>query len=136
MILALAVTAFIFWNSLKPAQESSEASGRFVTALEKLFANFGLYADYGFVEKIVRKTAHITEFAVQAILVAGCFSGKYRKRVIYILFFGLLTACTDEYIQLFSAGRAGLISDIFIDFGGTSLGTLIFGVSKRRKRRV
>lgn len=135
MISALAMTAFIFWNSLKPAQESSEASGRFVTILGNLLTNFGLYADYGLMEKIVRKTAHIAEFGVQAILFAGCFSGKYRKRVIYILFFGLLTACTDEYIQLFSAGRAGLISDIFIDFSGTSFGTVICGITKTRKRQ-
>jgi len=125
------MTAFIFWNSAQPAVLSSQSSGGIVAVLRRLLANFGIYADFGLTEKIVRKTAHIIEFLVQAMLIAGCFSGKYRKRVVYILFLGLLTACTDEYIQLFADGRAGLISDIFIDFGGTALGTLAGRISRR-----
>lgn len=136
MILAVGMTVFIFWNSAQPAWESSRTSGSIVTVLAKLLANFGIYPDYSLTEKIIRKIAHITEFCVQAMLISGCFSGKYRKRAVYILFFGLLTACTDEYIQLFSEGRAGLVGDIFIDFSGTFLGTLICGVSKLMNRRV
>lgn len=135
MILAFCMTAFIFWNSAQPAPQSSQSSGRIVTAAIKLLTHFEVQADYGLIEVIVRKMAHIAEFGVQAMLIAGCFSVKYRKRVIYILFLGLLTACTDEFIQLFSEGRAGLISDIFIDFGGTGIGTLVCGILKRSKRR-
>ena len=134
MILALGMTAFIFWNSSQPAIQSSQSSGRIVTVLEKLLASFGVYADYGLTEKIVRKIAHITEFTVQAIFIAGCFSGKYRKRVIYVRFFGLLTACTDEFIQLFADGRGGLVSDIFIDFSGSCIGTLIGGILRHRRK--
>ena len=31
----------------------------------------------------------------------------------------------DEYIQLFSAGRAGMVQDVFVDFSGTVLGVCI-----------
>jgi VanZ family protein len=134
MILALGMTAFIFWNSAQPAAESSQESGRLVEVAASLLEHFKFHLDRGIIEMIVRKMAHIAEFAVQAVFIAECFSGKYRKRVIYILFLGLLTACTDEFIQLFPEGRAGLVSDIFIDFSGTGLGTLICGISRRKRR--
>lgn len=131
--LAVAMTAFIFWNSARPAEVSAQSSGGFVDVLLKLLSYIGVYADYDLMQKIVRKTAHIAEFALQASLIAGSFSGRYGKRVVYILFFGLMTACTDEYIQLFSEGRAGLVTDIFIDFGGTAVGAAVCGIFRRRR---
>ena len=131
IILTVLMTAFIFWNSARPAVESAGSSGRFVGFLSWLLSPFGLSADEDTMQTIVRKTAHIAEFALHAMLLAGCFTGRLKKRVIYIFFFGLLTACTDEYIQLFSEGRAGLVTDIFIDFGGTAIGTGILGLFKK-----
>lgn len=130
-ILALLMTVFIFWNSARPAVESAQSSGRFVVFLDKLLLYFGVHIDYDAMQKLVRKAAHIAEFLVQSMLIAGSFSGKYRKRIVYILFFGLLTACTDEYIQLFSDGRAGLIGDIFIDFSGTAVGAAACGIFRK-----
>lgn len=130
--LAVAMTAFIFRNSARPADISAQTSGGIVDFLLRLLSYIGVYADYDVMQKIVRKTAHIAEFAVHAALIAESFSGKYKKRVVYILFLGLLTACTDEYIQLFSEGRAGLVTDIFIDFGGTAAGTALCGIFRRR----
>lgn len=134
MILAVGMTVFIFWNSARPADISSRASGFFVTLAEKPLSYIGVRTDRDTMQVIVRKAAHIIEFAVQAMLIACSFSGKYKKRIIYILFFGLLTACTDEYIQLFSIGRSGLISDIFIDFAGTLMGTVICGFFRKGRR--
>ncbi|MDD5833249.1 MAG: VanZ family protein [Clostridiales bacterium] len=39
------------------------------------------------------------------------------------VFFGLLTALTDETIQLFVEGRSGQITDVWIDFAGVCFGT-------------
>ena len=128
VILALGMTAFIFWNSARPAAESAQSSGRIVSFLTRILSYLGVYINYDLMQKIVRKAAHIAEFVAQAIFIAGSFSGKYRKRIVYILFFGLLTACTDEYVQLFSDGRAALIGDVFIDFSGTVLGMSVFGI--------
>ena len=75
---------------------------------------------------IVRQSAHILEFALQVFLLAGCFSGIFKKRIIYVLFFGLMTACIDEFIQLFPEGRSAMIQDVFFDFTGTVLGLLVF----------
>ena len=127
------MTTFIFWNSAQPAVESANSSGRIVGLLSILLGRIGIYADYDMMQVIVRKAAHIAEFCLHAFLIAGGFSGKYKNRIIYILFFGLLTACTDEYIQLFSDGRAGLIGDIFIDFCGTLSGVAAGGIFLRRR---
>ena len=133
VILAIGMTAFIFWNSAQPAIESAQSSGRIVTIVANLLSKFGIDTDFAIMDRIVRKLAHISEFGVQAILIAASFSGRYKKRVIYVLFFGLLTACTDEYIQLFSGGRAGLIGDVFIDFCGTAAGTLLCGIFRKKR---
>ena len=133
IVLTGLMTAFIFWNSSRPAVESTNASNGFVYFFIKLLSRVGVSAGYDVMQTIVRKAAHITEFAVHAVLLAGCFAGKLKKRIIYIFFFGLLTACTDEFIQLFSEGRAGLVTDIFIDFGGTVMGTGIFGLFRKKR---
>ncbi|MBR4720855.1 MAG: VanZ family protein [Clostridia bacterium] len=132
-VLAVLMTAFIFYNSAQPAVESAKSSGFLTGIAINVLAYFGLHVDFGILEVILRKTAHVTEFFVQAVFIANSYSGKYRKRIVYVLFFGLLTACCDEYIQLFFDGRGGLISDIFIDFGGTALGTAVCGIFRRRR---
>ncbi|MBQ7751363.1 MAG: VanZ family protein [Clostridia bacterium] len=132
-VLAVLMTAFIFYNSAQPAVESAKSSGFITAKLLEILARFGVSFDFEILEVIIRKTAHITEFFVQSVFIAKSFSGKYSKRIVYVLFFGLLTACTDEYIQMFFDGRGGLISDVFIDFGGTALGTAVCGIFRKRR---
>ena len=134
-ILAVLATLFIFSNSLKPASISSEDSGMLVGALVWILEQFGKAADYGVLQNIVRKTAHIVEFAMQGFLLLGCFKRKISDRIIYVLFLGLFTACTDEFLQLFADGRAGQIQDIFIDFAGCVAGVLFGCIVWRVWRR-
>lgn len=133
-VLAIGMTAFIFWNSAQPALVSAASSGRIVAIISKLLSYMGVRVNDDIMQVIVRKSAHIAEFGVQAILIALSFTGKYRKRIVYILFFGLLTACIDEYIQLFSEGRSGAVLDVFIDFAGTVGGAVLCGIFRRRKK--
>ena len=133
IILTILMTAFIFWNSSKPAVESTKDSNVFVSYFFTLLARFGVKPDYSLMDTVVRKTAHVAEFALHAALLAGCFGGRMKKRLIYIFFFGLMTACVDEYIQLFPEGRAGLVSDIFIDFTGTLFGAAFSGLFGKKR---
>lgn len=125
-ILAVFVTAFIFSNSLKPAAASAEESGMIVAVLSRIFGWLGKSPDFDTMQNIVRKTAHFLEFALQGTLLLGCFRGKIRDVVIYVLFLGLLTGCVDEFLQLFFEGRGSQIQDVFIDFAGT-IGGATFG---------
>lgn len=119
------ITVFIFKNSAKSALESSEQSGFFV---DFVINNISfIFKSTDMATTIIRKLAHFTEFFIQGAALCGCiFSEKFNKNFIYVLFTGLLTACIDEYIQLFFEGRGSQVSDIFIDFSGTLLSVLVF----------
>ncbi len=137
-LLFAAVTVFIFKNSAKPAAESSQQSGIFVSLAVRYLGFLFKNADSAVVA--VRKSAHFFEFFLQgAFLSAALFSVKYHKALIYVLFTGLFTACTDELIQLFFEGRGSMVSDIFVDFAGTCFACICFvfawlAAEKRRKR--
>lgn len=135
IVATILITLFIFNNSLKTADVSGSESAFFSYLLSSLMIKLNL-SEYGYLSTVlVRKAAHIFEFFVHAVMLAGCFTSKYRKRIVYILFFGLFTACTDEYIQYFIDGRGSMVQDIFIDFAGTvlgmSAGSLIYAIRTR-----
>ena len=125
IVLFLMVTIFIFTNSAKNADSSTEQSSSFVDWAINNLSFF--FKDRSTATHYVRKIAHVTEFFLQGVLLSGAlFSVKYHKHFIYVLFTGLLTACIDEYIQLFFPGRSGEVGDIFIDFSGTFIAASIF----------
>ena len=126
IIATVFVTLFIFGNSMLSAELSTILSDFVVNLLRGGAGADSGNTDISQLVVIVRKTAHILEFALQGFLLAGCFSKPFKKRTVYTLFFGLITACTDEFIQLFSEGRAAMIQDVGFDFSGTVIGLLIF----------
>ena len=134
LIAAVLTTLWIFSNSMQTAEVSTVSSGRFTAILSKLISCFGALPEHDTLETIVRKTAHVAEFTLQGILIAACFGMPYRRRIIYILFLGLFTACCDEYIQYFTPGRGSLLQDVFIDFAGTVIGTAIMGFSYKFRK--
>ena len=127
----------IWGHSLQPAYVSDAESGRFLEIIAKVFP-FLLSSDAGMF--IVRKAAHFTEFLILGVLLCMEFSmyeyGALRRFSIPSLV-GLLVAFIDETIQLFVVGRSGEIRDMWIDFAGAALGTLIVLaiVNNKRGRR-
>lgn len=89
---------------------------------------------------IVRKGAHMGEYAVLAILLyAMCTTLKLfsKPRMNCLMPFGVtvLFAATDELHQRFVPGRSGELRDILIDACGAALGILIAcGVAKMIRR--
>lgn len=86
------------------------------------------------VERAIRKSAHMAEFGILAVLLY-IWIGRWqltRARRFWIAA-GLTAfyACTDEFHQLFVPGRAGLISDVLIDSCGAVLGLLVFLLLQR-----
>jgi VanZ family protein len=92
---------------------------------------------------IVRKCAHVIEYAVLALLLlraAVCMANL--KRSMPILHVSVWVAClfvaaADEFHQTFVASRGALIGDIMIDSGGAILGLLIgaaFVMSRSTRR--
>jgi len=86
---------------------------------------------------ILRKTAHIIEFAVLAVLFLriGLRKEKRYKKVIFtlVLLFSIFYAALDEYHQSFVIGREGCFRDVLIDSLGIILGSGIYLSVKKNK---
>ena len=73
---------------------------------------------------VVRKIAHVVEYAVvgfQMMCILYLWGRQRIKDCVMCLYGGLTVALIDETIQIF-AERGPLISDLWIDMGGTALG--------------
>ena len=131
LALTLLVTAYIFGNSLKDGEESHESSDKVVEIVEPVVKPITekLPGDKG-LSFWVRKAAHVIEFFALG-LCAMALGLAVRKQfgvpcLGYILFYVLLTAVTDEFIQSFT-GRTSSVKDVFIDLGGAVLGIALVG---------
>lgn len=130
LLLVVVLTAVIFVNSSLPATESGKLSGfvaQFVVQLSQLL-DIGLKGD---VEHTIRKLAHFLEFACLGLLWCKTFASfrvSNRTSTGYILLLCLLTAVTDEYIQLFSLGREGRVMDVLLDFSGAACAWLWYRI--------
>lgn len=133
-VLALLWTAFIWSNSAKSAVESSGQSLQVLELLEPILLSLGLEGDT--LHHLVRKSAHMAEFALLGALWSGGLR-RYRFLLPFTLCF--LTALVDETIQLYYPGRTGQITDLWVDLSGVVLGilvtALIVAMVKRSKRK-
>lgn len=111
---------FIFSNSLQIADASEGASGRVLGILQGILRHLGLPgAADRLTMHIVRKLAHFCEYLLEGFLLMLClrvYTRHFFKHVSWPMLGGLLTALTDETIQLFVPGRSGQVTDIWIDF--------------------
>ena len=130
LLLVVVLTVVIFVNSSLPATESGKLSGfsaQFVVQLSQLL-DIELKGD---VEHNIRKLAHFLEFACLGLLWCKTFASfrvSNRTSTGYILLLCLLTAVTDEYIQLFSLGREGKVMDVLLDFSGAACAWLWYRI--------
>ena len=77
---------------------------------------------------IIRKLAHLSEYALGGFLIFGLFSTyniDLKKQIIFSGLFGMIYAITDEIHQLFVDGRSSRIADVCIDTIGVLLGIFI-----------
>ncbi|MDE6181776.1 MAG: VanZ family protein [Eubacteriales bacterium] len=116
---------FIFYNSLQNGEESSNTSATVLNFLNNFLETINI--NFKFEGYFIRKLAHFVEFFIlgfSIMLTFEAFTGKTIKVLGYPLFLCLLIPVIDEYIQLFSEGRASLVSDILLDFSGAFSGII------------
>lgn len=85
----------------------------------------------GVPEWVVRKGAHMTEFAVLAVLLMWFFQGLRKLWNRNLFWSWLLASCyasTDEFHQLFSGGRCGQLRDVGIDAAGALIGLILLTI--------
>ncbi len=128
MLLFMAV---IFSFSAKTAAESSKSSNVFVEVLMDERFPWAEQENQAAVHRklsfLVRKCAHMAEYAVLSMLVLYwlfSFSVSYRARVGIAALISICYAASDEFHQLFVPGRSGQVRDVLIDAAGALLGLL------------
>ena len=137
LILSLFITIFIFSNSIQPAVDSSQKSGVIVNFICSLF-NITTQDGRDTTVFVVRKCAHMAEFAALAFCWSMYFKSignTFSKYFKYVLIIGFLTACTDEFLQLFPEGRSCELRDVLIDFSGVLIGVFFSKLFKKSPRR-
>ena len=123
LCLIFAATAFIFFNS----SLNSEASTMVSDGVVGVIAPEGGVDDLDLI-KLVRKAAHLIEFALLGGLVMLFVQrrpgGSRLTLTGFSLFYVLAVAVTDEHIQRFS-DRSSSTGDIILDFCGAVAGIVI-----------
>lgn len=88
-------------------------------------------------DHIIRKLAHILEFAILGLSLCFLFDSfgvnRYNS-IIYTLFLLLFIAVIDETIQRNVSGRESSTVDVLIDFGGGVISSIFFVILKNIKR--
>ena len=117
---------FVIWgHSLMSAEDSGMESGVLAQWLMQFLPWMNDY--------IIRKVAHFTEYTVLGGLLFGAFPQRGRVALTESVFAGFLTAFCDETIQLFSPGRSGQISDVWLDAAGFCLIQILLRLMLRKK---
>lgn len=116
--LLILCVSIIFHNSLEGAEVSGDRSYQLTQVMNGwFFDKFHMIL----MENFIRKLAHFLEYALEGILAVSVIWAYGRKEYQYVphaALFGVMTALIDETLQLFSDGRAAMVSDIWIDFAG------------------
>ncbi len=136
--LTAAMILFAWIHSCFPASISSQESDGILRIVYGGFQAFGLTHEEA--SYLVRKIAHFSEFfAIGALMLSCgyCFDrAKPRRYGFRVLLGGLLAALIDETIQLGVEGRAGMVTDVWIDFAGVCCGAaLMLGCYTLRAKR-
>lgn len=158
-IILILYIMFIYSNSMRPAVQSSAESGSVLRLLQNLAESVGIAVPW-LTEHIVRKCAHFIEYTGLGILLRQSASyikwnrsvpesmetltaleertlGWRKKEIRSFIFLELhriaifAVPFVDETIQLFTEGRSGQISDVWLDMAGVLTGTVLYLVASR-----
>ena len=128
LIFVWMITIFMF--SAQNGDESSELSQGFLRTFILRFTPDNISEDIvNMMEYIIRKCAHMTEYAVFGILVFyqiilfRLFELEWNRLVMAVIC-GMIYASTDEIHQLFVGGRSGRFTDVLIDTAGGFIGIM------------
>ena len=86
-------------------------------------------------ELFIRKAAHMSEYAVLCLTyIYGFYKCGFSTKqiILFSITCSFLYACTDEFHQLFTNGRAGSFIDVLIDTSGAFITTFIFYIFKKQ----
>lgn len=121
-IFFIGCLAFIFFFSAQNGTESSSLSNDVIS----LFGNLSI--DSTILSFFIRKLAHFTEYMILSISLFHLvmeYRPMRKKEILFVILFCVFYAFTDEFHQLFIAGRNGNIFDVIIDSCGANFGVVL-----------
>ena len=113
----------IFLFSSQP--HSGEATK---SIIENIIPNIKTNSLLDMINFIVRKSAHVTEYFILALLTISLlkeYTKKERTILLSSIIFCFIYAMTDEYHQSFVPGRSSLFRDVLIDTSGGILAIIL-----------
>ena len=132
ILITVVWMGFIFYMSSQNAEVSDETSGRAVRLAEKIFFSdwYDLpeedyAARHHSLTYLVRKMAHFTEYMILGALLSMVFLTcriRWKFRFLWSFLIGALYAFSDEFHQMFVAGRSMEAFDVLIDSSGVIVG--------------
>lgn len=129
LVLCVLWMGVIFWFSAQPADDSTQMSNGLITMIDHIFhADFMKEGNmvYDTISFIVRKSAHMSEYAVLGVLFYLYGKETLGRKAVWLALLGVFAyAATDEFHQLFVPGRTGKVVDVMIDTLGGSIGIMI-----------
>lgn len=150
-ILIVLALVFIWGNSLVSGELSGKISDGIMAAMNTAAEKLGFGSDAftymmdedgdGVAEQptshIIRKAAHVTEYAVFTALVFLRLESTGKKRFFAAWGLGALTGAIDETLQIFSH-RGSQVQDVLIDSAGALLGLgilslILYFISRKEK---
>lgn len=138
VVLLILHCGLIFFFSSQNAESSSGMSKgllRMILELTPVVKNFS-EPMFLATEHIVRKTAHFVLYLILGIYAyLSAESVDLKRKLLPALLFCLVYAASDEFHQLFTAGRSGQISDVCLDFCGSSVGVGITTLIKKKLKK-
>lgn len=145
-IMVIIWMAVIFFFSSQPGAESTKtsdtASYQIIEWQNYLFhqkkSEAELRAQIETMGLVVRKIAHMSEYALLTLLLAfylSCYSFSRRDWLLLAWGITVLYAVSDEIHQLFVPGRAGKITDVCIDSVGAGIGVLLICLLLKKRKK-
>ena len=105
-LMTVAVIAFIWENSLQDAPNSSAESRWVLDLVQSTLSVIPGISPVTMYE--IRKAAHVTEYMALGFFLSLALSALNRRgRARVVVALGVVIACIDETLQLFSFGRSG-----------------------------
>lgn len=132
--LLLCRAGFVWGHSLVPGALSTGESDAVAEALAALLPPLGAL-DRDLHTLVIRKGAHVLEYAVLGILLCGLLRSLGRRRRLPVAALVLLVPFVDEGIQLHVPGRSGQLSDVLVDLVGMAAGSAVLLAIARLRRR-
>jgi VanZ family protein len=140
-LLLTATWAVMIFN-LSRAPYSSAISTRFISIVLDWLSISILPHNLGLLNNLLRKSAHVTEYAVLAVFLYNSLKpvedpSWSRRAAVWALLASGIYSLTDEFHQLFAPGRHASLFDCLIDTTGAFLGLFVLStaiVLLRRKQ--